>query len=316
MQRNLKDSQNFLHSKALVQKLVEKSNINEDDLVYEIGPGKGIITEQLLKKSKKVIAIELDKQLFLQLKEKLNNKSLTLINADFLKYNISNDNYKVFSNIPFNMTSDILTKLLTNINPPKDMYIIMQYEATLKYAGDPYYKDTLKSLMFKPMYDIKIIHRFDKYDFKPAPNVTIVLTHFHKKEFCDIKKATMLEYWDFLSYVYSASGLTFKEKTKKIFSYEQQKRIRKNLNLNEETFISDWTYEQWLKLFNVYNQMVSIEKKQLVKGAYNKLLNEQSKLQKMHRNRAENNFQKTHNEKKTNKITKKPKDKLQNKFKR
>ena len=54
MQRNLKDSQNFLHSKTLVQKLVENSNINNEDTVYEIGPGKGIITEQLLKKSKKV----------------------------------------------------------------------------------------------------------------------------------------------------------------------------------------------------------------------------------------------------------------------
>ncbi|HBR8112197.1 TPA: 23S ribosomal RNA methyltransferase Erm, partial [Klebsiella pneumoniae] len=60
MERNIKDSQNFLHNKKLVQKLVEESNLSKEDTVYEIGPGKGMITEQLLARCKNVIAIELD----------------------------------------------------------------------------------------------------------------------------------------------------------------------------------------------------------------------------------------------------------------
>ncbi len=287
MKRNIRDSQNFLHDKKLVSSLVENSNINNTDIVYEIGPGKGIITEHLLRVSKSVIAIELDTSLYQFLKQNLNSQKLTLINQDFMNIKLPDGNYKVFSNIPFNMTGEILTRLLTAINPPQDMYIIMQYEAMLKYAGTPYYKDTLKSLMFKPLYDIKLAYEFLPSDFKPKPNVSIVLVHFHKKEYCDIKKATMLEYWDFLSYMYTAPGLNFKQKTKNIFSYEQQKRLKKIINLDSELNFSDWTYIQWIKMFDTYKQFVCQDKKKLVEGSYQKLLKEQSKLEKVHRSRTQ-----------------------------
>lgn len=285
MERKIKDSQNFLHNKKLVRGLVANSNININDIVYEIGPGKGIITEQLLNVSKKVIAIELDNSLYQLIKQTLISEKLTLVNQDFMTVNLPDGNYKVFSNIPFNMTGEILTKLLTAANPPQDMYIIMQYEAMLKYAGTPYYKDSLKSLMFKPLYEIKPVYEFQPSDFKPKPNVSIVLVHFHKKEYCDIKKATMLEYWDFLSFIYTAPGLNFKQKTKKIFSYEQQKRLRKIMKLDEELNFSDWTYLQWVEMFNAYKKLVCQDKKKLVEGSYQKLLIEQLKLEKIHRNR-------------------------------
>ena len=235
MERKIKDSQNFLHNKKLVRGLVANSNININDIVYEIGPGKGIITEQLLNVSKKVIAIELDNSLYQLIKQTLISEKLTLVNQDFMTVNLPDGNYKVFSNIPFNMTGEILTKLLTAANPPQDMYIIMQYEAMLKYAGTPYYKDSLKSLMFKPLYEIKPVYEFQPSDFKPKPNVSIVLVHFHKKEYCDIKKATMLEYWDFLSFIYTARLI--KQKQRKFFM--SNKNVKKNHEVNEELNFSD-----------------------------------------------------------------------------
>jgi len=285
MEREIKDSQNFLHDKKLVYNLVTNSNINNNDIVYEIGPGKGIITNQLLSVSKRVIAIELDNSLYQSVNQTLISEKLTLVNQDFMTVKLPDGNYKVFSNIPFNMTGEILTKLLTAANPPQDMYIIMQYEAMLKYAGTPYYKNSLKSLMFKPLYDIKLVYEFQPSDFKPKPNVFIVLVHFHKKEYCDIKKATMIEYWDFLSFIYTAPGLNFKQKTKKIFSYEQQKRLKKIINLDEELNFSDWTYLQWIKMFDTYKQLVCQDKKKLIEGSYQKLLIKQSKLEKIHRNK-------------------------------
>lgn len=296
----LSDSQNYLHSKQLVRDLIAKSNICNSDLVLEIGPGKGIITEELIKCSHKVIAVELDSNLYLKLKEHFSNATnLQLINADFLKTSLPGEDYKVFSNIPFNLTADIINKLLGTHIPPKDMFIIMQYEAALKYAGEPYYSESMKSLMYKPYFDIKIIHEFSPKDFYPIPNATIVLANFHKKEFSDIKNATIMEYWDFLSYVFSAQGKFFKEKTKKIFSYEQQKRLKKSLGIDEEDHISVWTYNQWLGLFDCYNKLVSKEKKQLVIGSYDHLSLQQSKLKKEHRNR---NYGKSRNTKHNKKI--------------
>lgn len=289
--QKISDSQNFLYDVGLVKKLVQNANIMQDDVVLEVGPGKGIITKELLHNCKELIAVEFDKSLFEQLTKKFEqSQNQKLVYGDFLKYKLPEAEYKVFSNIPFNITADIISKLLIDTNNiPVDMYLIMQYEATLKYAGSPYYSESLKSLMLKPMVDIEIIHEFKATDFKPAPNVSIVLTHFHRKEFCDIKKAPMIDYWDFISFVYSAPGKTFKEKTKKIFSYEQQKRLKKALEIDDEISITCWTYSQWLKMFDVYNKMVSKEKKELVKDSYKRLLLEQAKLDKVHRNRNANN---------------------------
>ncbi|HGG8838840.1 TPA: 23S ribosomal RNA methyltransferase Erm [Enterobacter hormaechei subsp. xiangfangensis] len=287
MERNIRDSQNFLHNVHLVNKLVGMSNICRDDLVYEIGPGKGIITRALKGHCKQIVAIEYDAELFKKLQEQFQGQlDITILHRDFLTVDLPSEPYKIFSNIPFNMTADILSKLLTTGKTPEDMYLVMQREAVYKYAGEPLCQDSFKSLLFKPIYEISIIHEFDKTDFTPSPNVSIVFVHFHKKEYCDIKKVPLIEYWDFLAYVYSAPGKFFKEKTKKIFSYEQQKRLKKQLDIEDEAFISEWTYRQWLGLFEVYSKMVTApDKRQLVIGAYNRLLAEQAKIEKLHRNR-------------------------------
>ena len=221
----IEHSQNFLHSKRLVSELLSKSNITSEDTVIEIGPGKGIITEELSKKCGQVIGIEYDKELAHLLQESFANKSnVKIIEQDFLKYKLPNNGvYKICANIPFNLTADIMKKVLEFENPPTDIYFIMQYEAFLKYAGKPYYCESLRSLLYKPWFTAELIHEFQPSDFHPVPNARICFVHFQKKYTPDITEGT--DYKNFLSYVFSASGNSFKEKTKKLFSYEQQKRI-------------------------------------------------------------------------------------------
>ena len=86
----IEHSQNYLHSKQLVATLLSKSNICNDDIIIEIGPGKGIITIELAKKSKQVIAIEFDAKLAKTLSERYKeSKKVQIIEMDFLKYKIS-----------------------------------------------------------------------------------------------------------------------------------------------------------------------------------------------------------------------------------
>ena len=283
---SIKDSQNFLHNAKLVESLVDKSNLSSDDIVIEIGSGKGIITEALMKKCKKVIAIEIFSDYAKKLKNKYLNTNVEIIEADFLNYTLPNEKYKVFSNIPFNLTSDILSKLFNTVNLPIDIYLIMQYEAFLRYAGATYCQDCYKSLLIKPVYAAKLLYEFEPEDFYPIPNINIVLAHFHKREFCDIKRATVEGWQDFLSYIFLEKGLNFKQKTQNLFSYEQQKRIIKETKISNESTISEWSYNDWLKLFNTYNTaLVNAEKKKQVLGSYQKMLISQSKLEKIHRDR-------------------------------
>ena len=281
----IEHSQNFLHSKRLVSELLSKSNITSEDTVIEIGPGKGIITEELSKKCAQVIAIEYDKELAHLLQESFANKSnVKIIEHDFLKYKLPNDGiYKICANIPFNLTADIMKKVLEFENPPTDIYFIMQFEAFLKYAGKPYYCESLRSLLYKPWYTAELIHEFQPSDFHPIPNARICFVHFQKRTKPDVIES--LDYKNFLSYIFSASGNSFKEKTKKLFSYEQQKRICKQIKISMDSSVTEITYEGWIILYDVFSKFVSSEKKELVKGSEKTLKDSQKKLHKIHRNR-------------------------------
>lgn len=287
---NIKDSQNFLHNTKLVEDLLFKSNITKEDFVVEIGPGKGIITKALSKICKAVTAIEFDSVLADKLTHEFKSSNVSIIEADFLKYNLPDHNYKVFSNIPFNITASILNKLLDSENPPLDTFLIMQYEPFLKYAGAPSYKESYKSLLYKPFFKTNILHSFSKFDFKPAPNANIILGQFSYKDFTDINLEDRHAWKDFLAFVFLEKGVTFKEKTKRIFSYKQQKIILKESRINDDSNISNWSYEFWLKMFKLYNSnMVSKDKKVLVNNSYKRMLEHESSLEKIHRHRKQNN---------------------------
>ncbi len=138
-QIKLKNTQNFLQSKKLVSELIEESNICEDDIVIEIGGGKGIITEQLVKRCKRLYVIEYDYDLYKKLKNKFYNvKNIEIIYGDFLEFKLPVEyKYKFFSSIPYNITAAILSKLASNANPPEEIYIVLQKEEAEKYAGKP-----------------------------------------------------------------------------------------------------------------------------------------------------------------------------------
>lgn len=281
----IEHSQNFLHSKRLVSNLLDQTNLKESDTVIEIGPGKGIITEGLSKKCNQVIAVEYDKKLVCDLQKVfINDPKIKIVEQDFLKYKLPDDiDYKICANIPFNLTADIMKKVLEFENPPSDIYFIMQYEAFLKYAGKPYYNECLRSLLYKPLYTAELIHEFQPSDFTPVPKARIWFVHFQKRNEPDVSEIN--EYKNFISYVFTVSGNSFKEKTKKLFSYEQQKRICKQIKISMDSSISEITYEGWLVLYDVFSKFVSSEKKELIKNSEKTLKDKQKKINKIHRNR-------------------------------
>lgn len=155
-QLNIKHSQNYLYNKEFVKIIIEKCNLNQNDVVIEIGPGKGIITEALARVSKSVLAIELDQQhaqtitqLFRQ------NKKIKIIHMDFLKFPLPDEAYKIVSSIPYELTSRIFKKVLEDKNAPEEVFFIMQKEAAEKYAGVKL--PSIKHLFYAPLYDFSVI---------------------------------------------------------------------------------------------------------------------------------------------------------------
>lgn len=282
--RNIKDTQNFLHSKELVRHLIGICNIKLDDVVIEIGPGKGIITNELAHKVSKVIAIEFDEELYEKLKNKFqSNNKVDIIYGDILNFTPRVPNYCVFSNIPFNITSEILNKFLSDKKNDK-MFLIMQYEPFIKYAGNPYGAETLRSMLYKPFFDMDLKYRFDPSDFKPAPQARIVLASFERKQFPDVKKEEEKLYKDFLAYIYTNKGETFFAKIKTLFSSNQIKRVWGQIKIDKTTKISEVPYESILKVFKLFFLYGTDANKQLVVNSFNNMNKQNNKLQKNHRN--------------------------------
>lgn len=139
-QRRIEHSQNFIRHPKLVRELLELSNISTNDLVIEIGSGKGMITRELVKSAGRVIAIERDRTFSEELSEINESSNFQLVIEDFMKWQLPRENYKVFSNIPFNYTADIVSKLTTSDRKPTDIYLIMQETAAHRFIGMPHKK--------------------------------------------------------------------------------------------------------------------------------------------------------------------------------
>ena len=285
-QNNLKYSQNFLKSQILVKELIEKTNINSQDIVYEIGPGKGIITDQLIKICKNVVGIEKDQKLYNDLVQRFkDNQKIEVKYGDFLKYDLPKDKeYKIFSNIPFDITADIVKKIISTDNPPKESYLIIQKEAAKKFIGFPYSNRTqMEALLLGPWFKIEVIHEFKRIDFEPIPQVDSVLIHIKKRDDPLIDQKQL--YKDFVVYAFSQWKGNLRFSLNRIFTHEQFKRLTKDLGFDINAKTTELNFNQWIGLFNYFLRGAADFKKALILGVEKRFKNQQSKLIKIHRTR-------------------------------
>ncbi len=297
MRKRVKYSQNFLKSKKLVRDLIKQSSINKEDLVYEIGAGQGIITKELADHCKKVIAFEIDKNLHQKLKEKFQKLSEKIVikPGNFLKDPLSNQAYKVFSNIPFNITSDIIKKLIFSKHPPIDSYLILQKEAAKKFAGIPLdTKNSLISIFTKVMFEISIFHNFKRTDFFPQPKVKIVMLRIKKKASL-LPKERIDSFYNFITYAFSQFEPNILKGLSRIIDGHRIKQLAKKGKFSISYKPSQLKMKSWLNLFNIFLKYSNKKQKNKIKNSFNNLQRQQGALQKIHRTRLGKNWKQCKN---------------------
>ena len=176
-----KKGQNFLINNSVLRKIIQKSKITSEDIILEIGPGLGVLTEELVKNAKKVILIEIETKFCSYLSEKFSNmKNIEIINDDILNIDIP-FHTKLVSNIPYTMTGPILEKIFFKENPPTGIIIIEKTLAERIYNIHEYKKISrigigVKSFM-KPVELVDI----SRYCFYPVPNIDLALIKLDPK---------------------------------------------------------------------------------------------------------------------------------------
>ena len=201
--------QNFLKSEKIAQEIVEAGEVCHKDIILEVGPGRGILMAELLKKAKKVIAVEKDEQLAEFLKEKfaeeIKNGKLEIASEDILKFNpnsykLQPNSYKLIANIPYYITSHLLRIFLESDCQPTLMVLMVQKEvaerivdtkskarqnfsrftllrsgvgsdASQNFALPCSSKESLLSISVKAYGDPEIIKKVPASYFSPAPKV-------------------------------------------------------------------------------------------------------------------------------------------------
>jgi dimethyladenosine transferase len=173
--------QNFLINENILDKIIESADISSDDIVLEIGTGIGTLTQRLCENAKKVIAVEIDKNLIPILNETLSDyDNITIINKDILKTDINeelknlsvNQKIKVVANLPYYITTPIIMKVLEDKVNVDCMVLMLQKEVADRMNATPSTKD-YGSLSIAVQYycDTDIVCKVPKSSFIPEPNV-------------------------------------------------------------------------------------------------------------------------------------------------
>ncbi len=197
--RPLWASQNFLTSSRLIRRLLALTSLGSQDEVLEIGPGKGHITGQLLALCRCVTAVELDPALYDRLQTQFADaRNLRLIHGDFLLWPLpAHGDYKVFSNLPFGATTDIVRRLAEAGNPPTEAWLVMERGAAMRFCGKP--RESLRSVLLKNRFYVRIVYRLQREDFHPMPSVDAVLLHLRQKPAPDVPQERWAHYQRFLT---------------------------------------------------------------------------------------------------------------------
>lgn len=174
--------QNFLTDQNVLDDIVNGSNVCEEDFVIEIGPGVGTLTKELLKKAKKVCAVELDSELIPILTEELKDfPNFELIHKDALKVDFNEligeeKSVKVVANLPYYVTTPIIARLLKEGYKFKSLTIMIQKEVAERIASEPNCKEYgALSILVQYYCDTEILRKVPPTCFIPQPKVDSII---------------------------------------------------------------------------------------------------------------------------------------------
>jgi 16S rRNA (adenine1518-N6/adenine1519-N6)-dimethyltransferase len=169
--------QNFLHDSNQLRKIVEIAELVATDEILEIGPGLGALTQPLLERGPRVLAIEKDRRLSELLRQRLAGlPQLTLLQADALDYlqehKVDWSAWKLVSNLPYSVASPILVELAKSAGPPARMVVTVQLEVAQRLAAAPNTKAYgILSLLIQAHFEPKGLFRIPATCFFPVPDI-------------------------------------------------------------------------------------------------------------------------------------------------
>ncbi len=249
--------QNFLVDKNIIKKIIDLTQIKNKNVI-EIGPGKGALTEEIiLRKPKSIKLIEKDYQLYKDLKSKYSSiKNVTVLNADILKFNLEKilkQDCLLFGNLPYNISSQILVKILKSnrLYLIQDLILMFQKELAEKILGF-YPSKNYGRISILSNYKLSYKKKFNVSNncFIPKPKITSTVIHFQPKD--KNFKINNIDYLEKVTNIlFSGKRKMINKNIKKLLSNSDLKKIP-NFNLNLRP--SEIRPEIYYKITEIYEK--------------------------------------------------------------
>ena len=243
--------QNFLIDKNIIKKIVNLVDLKDKNII-EIGPGTGSLTEEILiKKPKSLYLIEKDKHLFDKLNKKYDgNKIIKIFNFDILRFDLEKiikKNTVILGNLPYNISSQILVKILKlKLWPPNFHSLVFMFQKELadkisgKYASKNYGR-----LSILTNYRLKIKDKFlvSPNCFFPKPKVISQVIHFQPKKMIPIKLKSVGNLEKITNTLFSNKRKMINKNIKKLLNYNDLSKINIDLSARPSEIKPEIFYE-------------------------------------------------------------------------
>ncbi len=250
--------QNFLTNTGIISSIVDAGLVSSTDTILEIGPGRGVLTEELLKRGAYVVAIEKDRELIPILRDRFKKEiaenrfvlicdDILNINFQFLISNFQTNEYKLVANIPYYITGLIIRKFLTSEKQPEKMVLLVQKEVAERIiARDK--KESLLSISVKAYGTPTYIKTVKAGSFTPAPKVdsAILLIGNISRDF--FKGISEERFFEILHAGFAHKRKQLFSNLKSVFEETKLKEKMKMLGIPENIRAEDMPLENWKKL--------------------------------------------------------------------
>ncbi|MEK7131525.1 MAG: 16S rRNA (adenine(1518)-N(6)/adenine(1519)-N(6))-dimethyltransferase RsmA [Patescibacteria group bacterium] len=247
-----KYGQNFLINEEPIAKMLEAAEITKDDVVVEVGPGFGVLTLALAEKAQKVLAFEIEKKLepyWNELKEikKLGNLEIIWGNILYEIKNLKIKNYKIISNLPYQITSNVIRKFLETENKPELMVLMVQKEVAERICAKPGDMSVL-AISVQCSAEPEIVMYVPKSYFWPVPGVDSAVIKIRSRE---LGVGSRKQDEGFFKIVKAGFANRRKMLIKNLSSVMDKKKlpaIFKELGISDKARAQELSVEQWISL--------------------------------------------------------------------
>jgi len=232
-----KFGQNFLKDKNLLKSIVSDAGVTSEDCVIEIGAGAGALTEHLVEEAKRVLSFEIDQELKVELDKKFEGKdNIEIIYEDFLNINEEflyekiGTNFKVVANLPYYITTPIITKLFSMKYKPSVIVVMVQKEVGERIIATPKQGDYgFFSVFINANAKAKITRNVNRKMFTPVPNVDSCIVRLDT-----LPNGYNIKFFNFLKNCFAMKRKTLKNNLEKAYGFDKQvvENVLKELDIN------------------------------------------------------------------------------------